>query len=134
MLELRNKAQVSNYLLYWWLNLYGHISVRTITLLKYIACGCKIKWPSSGKKLLQSEMAIPRIEAVNLLYWCTFFRSYNIYCQSSIFYNCCFFNLGTYLNATGHTLYFQEFDVKITLEGPKKFKPGLPYNAKVKFQ
>ena len=39
--------------------------------------------------------------------------------------------LGTYLNATDEVLYFQQYNIKLDLEGPKKFKPGLPYNAKV---
>ncbi|XP_067934596.1 ovostatin-like isoform X3 [Watersipora subatra] len=38
---------------------------------------------------------------------------------------------GDYLNATAQTLYFQQYDIQLKLEGPDRFKPGLPYNAKL---
>ncbi|XP_067934593.1 ovostatin-like [Watersipora subatra] len=38
---------------------------------------------------------------------------------------------GAYLNATSQVLTFQEYDVNLEMEGSDKFKPGLPYNAKV---
>ena len=34
-------------------------------------------------------------------------------------------------NTTGHTSYYQQFDIKLDLEGPDKVEPDLPYNAKV---
>ena len=36
-----------------------------------------------------------------------------------------------YLNATTQTLQFQQYDIKLEIEGADKFKPGLPYNGKV---
>ncbi|XP_067934592.1 alpha-2-macroglobulin-like protein 1 [Watersipora subatra] len=38
---------------------------------------------------------------------------------------------GDYLNATAQTLYFQQYDIQLNLEGPDGFKPGLPYNARL---
>lgn len=42
-----------------------------------------------------------------------------------------FVHLGNYLNATQEALDFQEFDIQVSMKGPEKFKPGLPYNAEV---
>lgn len=38
---------------------------------------------------------------------------------------------GKYLNATKQTQTFQQYDVQLSIEGPDKYKPGLPYNGKV---
>jgi len=46
-------------------------------------------------------------------------------------YTLCIFP-GLYLDEVETHLRFSEYDIKLNAEGPEKFKPGLPYKAKVR--